>query len=60
MIPKNSLVVYTYDDCHEVGLYIENKDGEEWGFWIKDMRQLYTSMGGLIVTAPPVLGKWND
>ena len=44
MIPKNSLVVDTYDDCHEVGLYIENKDGDEAAFWIKDMRQLYTSM----------------
>jgi len=57
-MPKNSLVVDPYGDCYEVGIYHDNKDGDEWGFWIKHMRELYTSMGGLIVVAPPVLGKW--
>lgn len=58
MIPRNSLVVDPYDGCHEIGIYHKNKDGEEWGFWIEYMREMFTSEGGLIVVAPPILGKW--
>lgn len=60
MIARNSLVVDPYDGCYDIGIYYVNKDGEEWGFWLGSHRELYTSMGGLIVISAPILGKWND
>lgn len=61
MILRNSLVVDPFDGCYDVGIYYENRGGEEWGFWLGDnYGELFTSTGGLIVIAPPSLGKWND
>lgn len=60
MILRNSLVVDPFDVCYDVGIYYENRGREEWGFWLASLSELFTSMGGLIVIAPPSLGKWND
>jgi hypothetical protein len=58
MIARNSLVVDSYDDCYDIGIYYEDKDGKEWVFWLGSNKELFTKMGGLIVISAPILGKW--
>lgn len=59
MIKKGSVILDPFEGCNDIGIYDKKLDDEEWAFWFKENSHMFTSMGGLTVLTPPLLGKWK-
>jgi hypothetical protein len=55
---KDSLVIDTYEDCNNIGIYLHGPQRHLWGYWFEEGRELYSTKGEVIFLSHGCLGRW--